>query len=376
ILVGYVMPLADKINDALGGAPVDIGVKLYGPDLGVLHDYAGRLVKRLQKIPGLVDVRPPTAMPVPSLQITVDKKAAGRLGISQSAIHDALSAYSMGLVATAVRKVQKSIPVVIRFTKPGQDIDLEALKGLPLHTAGGSTVPLEQVARVGYSQVPSEIDHEHMTRMLMVTADVHGRRIQDAASEIGKAVEALKLPSGVSWGYAGKYEAQRKALSNLAGVFLLAVGVVAVILWFEFRSALQAALVLITVPLAGVGAAWGLWLCGQTLNVSSMIGAVLLVGIVVRNGIMLLDYMNKGLAEGQPLDQAVRSAALKRIRPILMTASVMILGLLPLATGWGTGSELLRPLAVAVIGGILTSTALTLVVLPAAALLTRARGRS
>lgn len=368
VLVSYLMPLADKINDALGGVPADIGVKLYGPDLDSLHALSGKLVAAMGSIPGLTNLRPPADMPVPSLEVAIDKAESGRLGISERSIHDALGAFSLGLEATAVRQVQKRIAVVVRFTPPGQNLDLEALRSLPLRTAGGSTVPLEQVAKLGYGDIPSEVSHERMTRVVTITADVRGRRAKDAAADIRRAVEALGLPPGYSWGFAGKYEAQQNALANLLRVLGLAIMVVAVILWLEFRSAAQVTLVLTTIPLAGIGAAWALWLTGETLNVSSMIGAVLLVGIVVRNGIMLLDYSNMLRRAGRSIEDAVRAASAKRLRPILMTAAVMTLGLVPLAAGWGTGAELQRPLAIAVIGGILTSTLLTLLVLPAAAL--------
>jgi multidrug efflux pump subunit AcrB len=307
-------------------------------------------------------------MPVPSLDINIDKAASGRLGITEQQIYDALQAYSSGLTVTGVRQVQKTIDVVVHFTPAGQNLDLEALRSLPLRTAGGNTVPLEQVAKLGYGNIPSQIMHDHMTRKITLTANVRGRNAKDAAADVSKAVESLGLPAGYSWDFSGKFAAQQSAMSNMIEVLALAVAVVALILWIEFGSFGEVGLVLLTVPLAAVGGVGALWLMRQTLNVSSMIGAVLLVGIVVRNGIMLLDYMNLQLAEGAPVQEAVHAAAMKRLRPILMTTVVMVLGLLPLAVGWGTGSELQRPLAIAVIGGILTSTILTLIVLPAAAL--------
>ncbi|MDE2144080.1 MAG: efflux RND transporter permease subunit, partial [Elusimicrobia bacterium] len=337
VLIDYLMPLADKINDALGGVPADIGVNLYGPDLDVLHGYSARLMPALNGVKGLIDLRPPKDLPVPSLKIAVDKVKAGRLGISQREIDDALRAFSSGLTVTSIREVQKQVDVVVHLAPAGHDLDLEALRSLPLKTAGGSTVPLEQVATVGYGDIPSEIQHDHMTRRITITANVSGRNAQDAAVDIRRAVEALKLPAGYSWDFSGKFASQSAAMGNMGEVFLLAVAVVAFILWLEFRSLGQVFLVLLTIPLAGVGAVWALWLCGETINVSSMIGAVLLVGIVVRNGIMLLDYMNIMLREGRSLEDAVLAAALKRLRPILMTAAVMVLGLLPLAVGWGTG---------------------------------------
>jgi cobalt-zinc-cadmium resistance protein CzcA len=367
IQVSYLMPLADKINDALGGVPADLGVDLFGPDLEFLHSKAEELQHAMEKIPGIVDLRPPADLPIPSLEVEVDKQAAGNLGITQRTILDNLSAFTTGVEATSVRLLQKEIPVTVHFAEPGRNLDWHELEALPLKTAGGSTVPLAQVARLHYGEIPSQIDHQNMSRKLTLTANLKGRRAQDAAKEVEAAVAGLKLPAGYDWGFSGKYQAQQSALRNMALVLGLAVLVVAAILWMEFHSVVQVGLVLLTLPLAAVGGILSLWFCRQSLNVSSMIGAVLLVGIVVRNGIMLLDYLNRGLAAGKAPQEAIRDAALKRVRPILMTAAVTMLGLLPLAVGWGTGSELQRPLAIAVVGGILSSTLLTLVVLPAAA---------
>ena len=366
VQVNYLMPLADKINDALGGVPADIGIDLFGSDLEVLHSHAEKLIGKMSAIKGLTDVRPPSDLPVPSLEVEIDKKEAGRLGITERAIHDALGAYSLGLTATSVREVQKEIGVVLRFNPAGADLDLEALRSLPLKTAGGSSVPLEQVAKLGYGLIPSEILHENMSRKVTLTAGVAGRATKDVAADLTRALDGLALPAGYSWAFSGKYATEENALGNMLQVFALAVLVVAFILWVEFRSLREVSMILLTIPLAAVGAMLSLWACHETLNVSSMIGAVMLVGIVVRNGIMLVDYSNMARRAGATRAEAVRTAASKRLRPILMTASVTILGLLPLAAGWGTGAELQRPLAVAVIGGLITSTLLTLLVLPAA----------
>lgn len=366
VQVNYLMPLADKINDALGGVPADIGIDLFGPDLKVLHGRAEALLAKMASIKGLSDVRPPSDLPVPSLEVTIDKKAAGRLGITERAIHDALAAYSLGLTATSVREVQKEIGVVLRFNPAGANLDLEALRGLPLKTAGGSSVPLEQVVKLGYGGIPSQVLHENLSRKLTLTAGISGRSTKDVAADLTKALGELNLPAGYSWAFSGKYATEQHALGNMIEVFALSVLVVAVILWVEFRSLRQVGLILLTIPLAAIGAMISLYGFQETLNVSSMIGAVMLVGIVVRNGIMLVDYSNMARRGGATRAVAVRTAASKRLRPILMTASVTTLGLLPLAAGWGTGAELQRPLAVAVIGGLITSTLLTLLVLPAA----------
>ncbi len=365
--VSYLMPLADKINDALGGVPADLGVDFYGQDTAKLHEYASALLTQMQKVPGIANLKPPTDIPVPSLEITVDRKKAGDLGITEQTLNDTLAAYSTtGLVVTGIHELLKEINVTLYFGTPGHELSLEQLQSLPLKTVTGSTVPLEQVAMIRYGQIPSEIYHDHMTRKLTVTADIQGRNAADVAADVTKVIDGLHLAPGYSWGFSGKYESGQKALDNMLMVLALAVLMVAFILWLEFKSWIQVFLILLTVPLAVVGAVFSLLVMGQSVNVSSMIGIVLLVGIVVRNGIILLDYMNIQLHQGKSSEEAIIDASRKRARPILMTASVMILGLLPLASGWGTGSELQRPLAIAVIGGIFTSTLLTLVVLPAA----------
>lgn len=365
--VSYLMPLADKINDALGGVPADLGVDLFGQDTAKLHEYASQLLAEMAKVRGITNLKPPTDIPVPSLEIKVDRKKAGDLGITEQTLNDTLSAYSnTGFVVTSIHELLKEINVTLYFGTPGHNLDWERLKSLPLRTVTGSTVPLEQVATLQYSEIPSEIYHDHMTRKLTVTADIQGRNAKDVASDVSKIMEGLHMAPGYSWGFSGKFETGQKALINMLMVLALAVCLVAFILWLEFKSLTQVFLILLTVPLAVVGAVFSLLTLNQSVNVSSMIGMVLLVGIVVRNGIILLDYFNIQRREGKSLEEAVAIASRMRVRPILMTASVMILGLLPLASGWGTGSELQRPLAIAVIGGIFTSTVLTLVVLPAA----------
>lgn len=369
VQINYLMPLADKINDALGGVPADIGVDLFGMDLDILHRQSEQLLNKLKDIQGLTDLRPPSDIPLPSLEINIDKKAAGKLGISERIIFDTLQAYSFGLQVSSIREVQKEIGIVLHFTQADANLDREALESLPLKTTSGNTVPLEQVAHITYGNIPSEINHRNLSRKLTVTANIKGRNTNDIASEISNAMNELNLPAGYTWGFSGKYQAEQDAVGNIVTVLLLAISVVALILWVEFRSWIQVGLILLTIPLASIGGILSLWCTRESLNVSSMIGAVMLVGIVVRNGIMLLDSMNLSLTQGIPLQSAITQAAQKRVRPILMTATVTILGLLPIAIGWGTGSELLRPLAVTVIGGLLTSTLLTLVVLPAATMI-------
>lgn len=374
--VNFLMPLSDKINDALGGVPADLGVNLYGADLVALHGYADSLLTAMAGMKGLENIQGPNDLPVPSLEVGVLRRQAGALGISAEQIFDSLEAYTTGLGVTEIKGELKSTRVTLRFPSQGGRPSVAQLQRLPIRTASGNSVPLGQVAGLSYSELPSLISHEHLSRRVTISTDIGGRKSQGVAAELRKAIAALKLPAGYSWDFSGKYKTEQAALSNMALVLLLSIAVVALILWFEFKSLPQVLLVLLTIPLASMGAVFSLRLLHQSLNVSSMIGGVMLVGIVVRNGIMLLDSMNRSLKQGMPLDYAIRDACHKRVRPILMTATVTMLGLLPLALGWGTGSELQKPLAIAVVGGMLSSTLLTLLALPAACKLVLAPKRA
>ncbi|MGH7867138.1 MAG: efflux RND transporter permease subunit, partial [Candidatus Dormibacteraceae bacterium] len=249
--ITYLMPLADKINDALGGVPADLGVDLFGQDTAKLHEYASKLLAQMQKVPGLTNLKPPTDIPVPSLEIKVDRKKAGDLGITEQTLNDTLSAYAnTGLVATSIHELLKEINVTLFFGAPGHNLDWENLKSLPLKTVTGATVPLEEVASLQYGEIPSEIYHYHMTRKLTVSADIQCRNAKDAAADVAKIVEGLHLAPGYSWGFSGKFETGQEALLNMLMVLALAVFMVAFILWLEFKSLIQVLLILLTVPLA------------------------------------------------------------------------------------------------------------------------------
>jgi CzcA family heavy metal efflux pump len=367
VQVNYLMPLADKINDALGGVPADIGIDFYGQDLDALHRYSAELVQKLKQIPGITEIRPPTDSPVPSLEVKINKEEAGRLGISQRIIFDALMSYSVGLPVTQIRELQKQIGVVIHYSPRGESFDLESIESLPFRTTSLNNVPFEQFAKLSFGEIPSEIYHENSNRKLTVSTNAAGKNLTDVSNDIKKILDEIQFDRGSGWSFSGKFRTQQAALSNMAMVLSLAILVVSLILWLEFQSVPQVLLILMTIPLAGFGAFLSLFIFKQNLNVSSMIGVVMLVGIVVRNGIILVDYINLEKNTHKDFREAVINAAVKRVRPIVMTATVTALGLLPLAAGWGSGAELQRPLAIAVIGGVFSSTLLTLIILPVSA---------
>ncbi len=368
VSVEFTMPLRDKINDAIGGVPAAIGVKIFGNSLKTLEHLANEVAAKMVHIPGVQDLQPSSMVPVPSLQIALREKQADELGVTRADLNDAVQAMSYGVEATKVQKLYSEVPLMLRFEGTDDHIPtlhLNELKNVPIQTADGRYVPLSQVARLKFVDVPSRIEHEHAMRYVTVSCNVSGASTQSVVAKIKQMLAQLHLPNGYYYRLGGSYAAQSEATSGVSSVFFVAIFLVAVILWMEFQSIKETLLVLLTIPLSTIGASLALWMFHQTLNISSLIGLVMLVGLVLRNGIVLVDYIHKEVFEkGAPLHLAIVQGAKIRLRPILMTALSETLGLLPLALGIGSGSALEKPLAIAVIGGLVTSTFLTLFVLP------------
>jgi len=367
ILVDFTMPLQDKLNDAIGGVSKTIGVNIYGEDLKLLQELAGALASQMEKIPGIVDLSPGSIAAVPAVRVTLIPGKADALGITRDDLNNVIEATSYGMLATHVREARNQVPLMIRLEgtdDPTPTLHKSELEQVPVRTANGSYVPLSQVANVRFADVPSRIEHEHASRFVTVSCNVSGTKNQLVVQAIQNILSQMKLPSGTTHEITGSYAAQAETTRSLILTGGVALLLVSTILWIEFNSAKKMFLVLLTIPLSTVGAGAALWMTHQTLNMSSLIGLVMLMGIVLRNGIVLVDYIDRSIEPGKPLDEAVREGARVRLRPILMTALSEILGLTPLALGIGSGSALERPLAIAVIGGLLTSTFLTLYVLP------------
>jgi CzcA family heavy metal efflux pump len=367
IVINFTMPLQDKLNDAIGGVAKTIGVKIYGEDLATLQGIAAELAARLAKVPGVVDLSPGSIASIPSVNVKLLPGVADRLGVTREDLNNVVEAMSFGHQATQVRELYKQVPLMMRLEGTDDSVPTlhkDALSRVPLRTADGPYVPLSQVASVTYGEVPSRIEHDQATRVVTVSCNVAGVKNQTIVQAIDSAFTQIKVPPGYTHEIAGSYAAQGDTTRSLAGIGITALLLVATILWIEFQSLRKVILVLLTIPLSTVGASGALWLTHQTLNVSSLIGLVMLVGVVLRNGIVLVDYIHLAVKQGKSLDEAVEEGAQVRLRPILMTALSEILGLAPLALGIGSGSALERPLAIAVIGGLITSTFLTLYVLP------------
>lgn len=359
----FVQLLQDMIGD-LEGAPNPIEVKIFGDDPATLAGLGERVQHELEGVNGVVDLVGPQ-QGAPETTWRISPEAAGRAGLTVEQVAGQLATAWLGETATELRLGDRGVPVRVRY--PDRDrFDPARLARLRLRTPDGRLVPLSTVARPVMATGDGELTRENLRQMALVTARLEGRDLGSAAAEIQGKLQRLKLPVGYSAEVGGQYESQRQAFRELLLVFGSAAALVLLVLVVEFRAVIPAIILLLAAPLSFGGAFLLLRLAGSELDVSSAMGLILLVGLVVKNGIVMLDYAHRLHAEGRPFAEAVAAAAQVRLRPIVMTTLCTLFGLLPLALGLGAGAELQKPLALAVIGGLGLSTLVTLFAVPSA----------
>ncbi|HEY2294104.1 MAG TPA: efflux RND transporter permease subunit [Thermoanaerobaculia bacterium] len=359
----FVQLLQDMIGD-LEGAAEPLEVKIFGDDTRTLADLAEQVQSKMEGVKGVVDLVGPQRG-APETTWRIDPEAAGRAGLTVEQIQDQLTVAWLGETATNLQVGDRGIPVRVRY--PDRDrFDPSQFSRLTLRSPDGRLIPLSTVARPIVSTGDGELTRENLRQVALVTARLEGRDLGTAAAEIQKRLRGLKLPVGYSTEVGGQYESQRQAFRELMLVFATAAALVLLVLVIEFRRVTPSIILLLAAPLSFGGAFLLLRLAGSELDVSSAMGLILLVGLVVKNGIVMIDYAHRLHAEGQPFAEAVAHAAQVRLRPILMTTLCTLFGLLPLALGLGAGAELQKPLALAVIGGLGLSTLVTLFAVPSA----------
>jgi CzcA family heavy metal efflux pump len=359
--IEFVQLLQDMLGD-LEGAPTPIEVKIFGDDTDVLERLAASVEELLQKIDGVVDV---VGMQRGNPEVTwaVDPVAASRFGMTAEDVGAQLAASWLGDVPTDLRLLDRRIPVRVRLPDSVR-FDPVHLSQTLIKDGTGTLIPLGSVAHLERSNGQAELLRENLRSMALVSGHLEGRDLGSAVDEIRSTLQKVKLPVGYSYEIGGQYESQQQSFRELVMVFGIAVVLVFVILVIQFRAWVPAFLVLLAAPLSLGGALLLLWMTGTELNVSSAMGIVLLIGLVVKNGIMLLDFSERLHAQGERFGVAIAHAGRIRLRPILMTTFCTLFGLLPLALGLGPGAELQRPLALSVIGGLTLSTFVTLLVVP------------
>ncbi len=362
--IEFVQILADVIGDLSGNArPVEI--KLFGSDLAALEDYGRLLGEKLEAVNGLEDLYNGVSEPSAELSMTYRLPDISRLGLTPTQVSGMVSGALLGSEAGFLRLDDRSVGIRVR-APDSLRFNLRRLDALPIiATPGGPAVPLGSLASFVPTEARAELMRENQQQMIMMTADITGRSLGDIVSDIRPVLAANPPPPSVRLELAGQYRSQQQAFGALLVVLALATVSVVAVMLVQFESFVEPLVVVLAAPLSFVGAMLLLLVTGTPLNVSSFMGLILLVGLIVKNGIILLDFTHHRMREGGlSLELAIGQAAAVRLRPILMTTLCTLFGLLPLALGLGAGSEMQKPLALAVIGGLALSTPITLFIVP------------
>lgn len=376
VAVAFTQPLQNKIDESMEGTPAPLQVKLFGPDIRALAEYGRHIEEVVRGAKGVADVKLDQAAGIPQVQVRIDRQAAARHGVSVEAVSEIVRLAIGGEELTQVWKNQRSYGVFARFPDEMRG-DIESIKNLMVDTPSGSQVPLSQVATVTLSEGPNVIWREAMNRRVSIDASIHGRDLGGVVSDIKEGLKDLKLPSDYYVVFGGQFQNQQRAMRSLALATAVAIAVVFMLLFVALRSASQASIILATIPSAFIGGVASLLVTGESLNVSSAVGFIALFGIAVQNSLVLLTQTGDFVAEGHSKEQAIRLASVQRLRPKLMTAMCASLGLLPILLSRGVGAEIEKPLAIVMLGGLVTSTLFTLLVLPAVYLaMETAKGRT
>ena len=360
----FTQPIEMRVSEMIIGVRGDVAIKIFGPDLGQLNRYASQVEAILKTVPGNQDVYTVQNDGVQYLSVVVDRLQAGQLGLNVEEIQDALRTQIEGQRAGVVIEGNRRTPIVLRGDESIRLSPAE-FAAMRITTKDGHTVPLTSVAKLERTNGPVKIDREMGNRYSVVIANVSGRDLVGFVEEArAQVAQKVPLPTGyrISWG--GQFENQQRAAARLSVVVPVALGLVFVLLFSTFGSIRQALLILSNIPFALVGGIVALWLTGEYLSVPASVGFIALLGIAVLNGVVLVSYFNQLRSEGMALTEVVVQGAKRRLRPVMMTASITAFGLIPLLFATGPGSEIQRPLAIVVIGGLITATALTLLLLP------------
>jgi heavy metal efflux system protein len=364
IAFGLSQPIAMRVDELASGVRSQVAVKLFGEDLETLRVKADEIARVLRQVKGLTDLRVEQVSGLYYLKLDIDRAKIARHGINVAEITEVIEAVGGGIAAGEVFEGQWRFPIMVRFPD-AQRTDMQTIAAIWVTAPDGSRIPLRELADIRIEEGPAQISREHASRRIVIEANVVERDLVGAVEEARAAVARLiQFPPGyyVTWG--GQFENQQQAMARLAVVVPLVIGLIFLLLFFTFGNLRQAGLILLAIPFAMVGGLLALLFSGLYLSVPASVGFIALFGVAVLNGVVKIAYINQLREQGMPLDEAVLTGMVLRLRPVLMTAIVAIMALIPLLLASGPGSEVQRPLATVVIGGLFSSTALTLIVLP------------
>jgi cobalt-zinc-cadmium resistance protein CzcA len=364
IMLNFSQPIATRVDELLSGVKAQIAVKLFGDDIETLEKKGREIESIIKTIPGASDVQMEQISGEAQLVIKADRENIARYGLNVADVMGVVSNAIGGEAVTQVLEGQKGFDVYLRIAKQHRS-DPVAIGNLWVSNEDGVRVPLSQVAEIKYVEGPPTVSREDAQRRVVIQCNVRGRDMGGFVEDARKAVQGnVDLPSGyfVTWG--GQFENQQRAQKTLMIVVPVCLGLIFLLLYMSFNSVKNAILIILNVPFSLIGGIFALAVSGQYLSVPSSVGFIALFGVAVLNGVVLVSCINQFVLKGMPVDEAVARGAMLRLRPVLMTAMVASLGLIPLLLSTGVGSEVQRPLATVVVGGLISSTLLTLVVLP------------
>ena len=370
-------PIQMRNNELLTGIKQDVAIKIFGEDLDVLTQQAGKVKKMIEDVPGVSGIFVEEVAGLPQIQVKYNHEKMAAYGVSVDDISEILETTFAGAVAGSLYEGDKKFDIVLRMD-PSQRNE-ESLEQLSIPLKDGTNIPLSQVADIDYSPAPAQVSHEDGARRIYVGFNVKGRDVQSTVEDIQEILdEKLKLPDGYYYNYGGEFENLQSATNRLMVVIPIALVIILLLLYATVKNVRESLFVFSAIPLAAIGGVWALWLRGMPFSISAGVGFIALFGVAVLNGIVLIGQMNQMQREEKTADKLSASSGVTelihhriiescmvRLRPVLMTALVASMGFLPMALSQGDGAEVQRPLATVVIGGLITSTLLTLLVLPA-----------
>ena len=362
--LAFTQPIDMRVSEMLTGVRATMAIKVYGEDLKVLEEKAVQIEALVSKIKGAIDIVRNPVFGQLYLQIEINQKNISRYGIKTEDVNQLVETAIGGRVVTEIVEGNRPIGVVLRYPEEKRS-SVESIGAMLVETSGGAKISLNQLADIKEVDGPVQITRESAKRQVVVQANVENRDVVSFVDEVRSAIaREISLPQGYYVTFGGQFENQQRASARLLIVLPIAIVLIFLMLFITFRSLRQAGLIILNIPFAMIGGIMSLYLSGLYLSVPASVGFITLFGVAVLNGIVMVSYFNQLCAEGRTVLEAVQEGALRRLRPVLMTAMISTFGLAPLLIATGPGSELQRPLAVVVIGGLFTSTLLTLVLLP------------
>ncbi len=365
VLTNFSQPIQMTVDELLEGVKAELAIKLFGDDLDLLKSKADEIAAALNTVEGAADVQADQITGTPQLQIDIDRQAIARYGINVADVQRTVATAIGGAEAGQIFEGIRRFPIYVRFEEEARSTP-EAISNLLIPLPGGGTVPLGALATIVEVVGPRQITRQDNQRFITVQLNVEGRDIGSFVAEAQKVIRSeVELPTGYLTTWGGQFRLQQEANKRLMVVVPITLLIVLLMLYASFNSLKNAALIMLNIPLALVGGIVALWITGQNLSVPASVGFIALFGIALENGMVLVTYLNQLIRDGTPMDRASVDGALLRLRPVLMTAVTTALGLIPLLFSTTTGSEVQRPLATVVVGGLVTSTVLTLLVVPA-----------